>query len=59
MGQKKNFPAQQGEEKEEFFEINAASAVADFQMIRESQPLPHDHVCFYIPGRGEVLQYTC
>lgn len=38
MCSKNNFIAQQCEEKEELIEINAATTVENFPMIRESQP---------------------
>ena len=53
-----DFLAWRGEEKEEFIEIRdvAAGRLPDNQGER---PWAHGHVCFYSPGRGEALQYTC
>lgn len=52
VGWKKKFPAQPGEEKEEFTDIrDAASTVGP--LTPASGP-----VCFYSPGRGEVSGYT-
>ena len=46
---------------EEFIEIrDAANTVGLFPNDQEEPwPQVHGHVCFYSPGRGEVLGYTC
>lgn len=61
MGQKKNFPAQQGEEKEEFFETrdrrDTACAADDFLGIRGAD-LGARSCLLSWPGEGEVSGYT-
>ena len=59
VGWKKKFPAQPGEEKEEFTDVRDAVSTVEPLPDNRGEPTPASGpVCFYSPGRGEVSGYT-